>query len=132
MLQMQCAIARPVDSDSRSDDDQSEETPIVPLIIDVVGDQSSENSSEGSADDQEHSEEVIRKRETHKHLIAADTLISHERTPAESMEVAESHIFRPTFRSRVTDERIRTKKAIRSSVPGRKSFTLILIWSLLS
>lgn len=36
----------------------------------------------------------------------------------DSLELAESHIFRPVFRSRFVDERIREKKAVGS--PGRK------------
>lgn len=116
MLQMHWIVARP--SEKASENGESDEASIVPIIIDFVADEY--DHDEGSANDPIRSHGTLKKR----HLAVADIIISHERTPIESMEVAESHIFRPIFRSRIVENRRRTKKAIRTSVPGRKSHNI--------
>lgn len=95
--------------------------PIIPLSIgpvepdtDVIVD-----SAEGIDDS------VVEKRETQKtelsaNIVVAAPLVSHENHADDSMEVAESHIFRPIFRSKIIDERIRRKKAAGTLPAARK------------
>lgn len=59
-----------------------------------------------------HDDSAVEKREIQSgehNVILEAPVVSHE--AEDSMEVAESHIFRPIFRSKINDERIRRKKA---------------------
>lgn len=96
--------------------------PVIPLSIgpvepdtDVIVDSS--EIAEGTDDG------VLKKRETQKAQLTANMdapLISHENQADDSMEVAESHPFRPIFRSKIIDERIRRKKAAGALPAARK------------